>query len=517
MGMGRLAAATLAGALFWVGCTGDGTSRSDPGGTHSSGGPGSGTTDGSATGATGTGTTSSSSSSGSGTTGAGTTGSVSSSGGTTASSAVTLHASAKPGPASGWQVLGSASGGPTMAHDVSADAAGNLWVAGGKEGLFLLPAGATTFRRFGLADGLHPYGFPPTGSVTQPDLDVISVAGGEAGQAYVGYRGVDGCEDEWDIHASNPDPNIYKSGDVDHVWLSGQGLGVAHYDIFTGPGVVASEPRGREKLCSVYRIVYDGAHGNVWIGANHGYAWLNPSYRGTPAYNGQDDSQVLREHAHPAISGYLTDSAPPADDFLLTGGYYGLAVAPGGDLWVGGIYRSYHCVGGNGGTGFWGCEADDNANKHHQLDIWPDAQPADAYPHQRVDDYITGFAPLADGTVWASARNRTDDWTTQQATGLGLAHLGPDGTVLGYLSEALLSPHLNALHTDPTDGTLWIGSEQGVMRFDPASGTMFQFGADALGSLATDVVTNIQVDTSGGGRRVLVSFYSGSIAIYSGN
>ena len=56
------------------------------------------------------------------------------------------------------------------------------------------------------------------------------------------------------------------------------------------------EPRGREKLCSIFRIAYDGPHHNVWVGANHGYAWLNPSYQGSPAYAGDDYDTVEAQY-----------------------------------------------------------------------------------------------------------------------------------------------------------------------------------------------------------------------------
>ena len=58
-----------------------------------------------------------------------------------------------------WTFLGPQHGGPHDVFQVSADQGGNIWVAGGSDGLFLLRAGATRFERFTLADGLHPYGY----------------------------------------------------------------------------------------------------------------------------------------------------------------------------------------------------------------------------------------------------------------------------------------------------------------------------------------------------------------------
>ena len=397
-------------------------------------------------------------------------------------------------------------------NDVTADQGGNIWVAGGGQGLYLLRSGSTQFQQFNLGNGLHPWAYPASGGV----LDALSVAGGAAGNVYVGYNGQGDCEDEWDANEANPDPDIYKSGDADHVWLSGSGIQVAHYDIFTGVGQVDIEPRGREKLCTVYRMVYDAAHGNVWAGANHGVAWLDPSYTGNPPYAGDDvtNGYGLREHFHPALNGYLTDDAPVQDDFLLTGGYYGMALEPNGDVWVGGIFRSYRCAGGSNAMNFWTCE-EQATQAPYQVDVWPDPEPTDARPSQRVDDYVSGMAVMPDGSVWVSARNHQDNPSQAQAMGVGLAHLDGTGKVLGYLTDGMLSTHLTAVAADP-NGTLWVGSEQGLMRYNPGAGVVYQFGTDAVGGRAGDSISNIQVDTHSNPRRVLVGFQSGAVGIYTG-
>src|SRR5437870_1371317 len=94
---------------------------------------------------------------------------------------------------------------------------------------------------------------------TDAGMDAGTDGGTDAGPDGGGYGGKAGCEDEWDRLGDNhagTDPSIYKSGDADRVVLNGGGINVAHYDIFSGPGIVSSEQAGREKLCSVYRIVW---------------------------------------------------------------------------------------------------------------------------------------------------------------------------------------------------------------------------------------------------------------------
>src|SRR5207253_1384261 len=104
-------------------------------------------------------------------------------------------------------------------------------------------------KGMGVADGTPADPHPSLAATP-----VISVAGGPAGTVFVGYQGKDHCEDAWvgdeGTDASKwGDPSVYKSGDADRVTLSGNGISVVHYDIFSGPGMVEKEIKGREKLC----------------------------------------------------------------------------------------------------------------------------------------------------------------------------------------------------------------------------------------------------------------------------
>src|SRR5262249_38489200 len=121
---------------------------------------------------------------------------------------------------------------------------------------------------------------------------------------------------------------------------------------FSGPGVVPNEMAGREKLCSVYRIVWQrgsvdprgqpGNHGYVWFGANHGFALGYADYAGSPGCNGQLGCSGLLEHVHPAINDVKTR--------FITDLYYGIAIdtvphvdKAGNtffDVWFGGMART---------------------------------------------------------------------------------------------------------------------------------------------------------------------------------
>ncbi len=407
-----------------------------------------------------------------------------------------------------WTFYGTANGGPIVVKGVSADQGGNLWVAGAEEGLFLLRPDSDTFERFTMDDGLRPYGYPRAnqGTITKKYLNVLSVAGGPAGTVFVGYAGMPpgpseyGCEDNWD--GPNPDPNIYKSGDADKVTLAGDGIRVVHYDISSGEGVVAGEPRGREKVCDVYRILYDPRTSSLWFGGNHAYAWGDPSYAGNPTCFGQLGCSGVMEHAHPLLNGYNreADASPSA----LTNYYYGLAIEPSGELWIGGMFRSQHCASGNRGSGFWTCESQALSPSAH-IDWWPDAVQSYSRPSGRTDDLVSDMDVGADGSLWISSFTN------------GIAHRLPGGGV-DFISGGLVDPlHAYSIEVDPLDGSVWVGAGQGGLT-RIKGGQFIAYGVSVFGArLALGHVPDIQVDTSGGRRRILVAFQAGAIGVYEGD
>lgn len=369
----------------------------------------------------------------------------------------------------GWQFYGPQHGGPRNVYGVSADGAGNLWVAGGAEGLFLLEPGASQFRRFTVADGLTGYA-SPSGTVDQP---VLSVAGGPSGTVFVGYRGVHGGADE------NDPPEMVKSGDADRVVWDGTALRVTHFDLATPPGTDPHYPQGRDKIRDVFRIVYHPGSGDVWFGGNHGIAMWNGRLR------------KVDEHQHAAINGFTASGAYT----LLSGDWYGLALDPAGDVWLGGGHRLARLKFASEHRQFW-------AAVEPIHDVWPDAQPVDPRPEERTDDFIQDLAVMPDGTVWVGSIPN------------GLAHVTPSG--VRYVTSGMIERKVTALEADPTDGSLWVGHMWGgITRL--AGGTAMHYDYQALGiPLANGTVMDIQSDTRGGQRRILVAFSVGAIGIYTG-
>ncbi|MCI0573990.1 MAG: hypothetical protein L0Y66_24925 [Myxococcaceae bacterium] len=407
----------------------------------------------------------------------------------------------------GWSFFGRAQGAPADVYGITEDAGGNVWVAGGVEGLFLLRKGASAFERFTLADGLRPYGFMPDGSAPpgEPHLKVVSVAGGPPGTVFVGYAGKPHCE-------FSTDPSSFKSGDADRVMLTASGIAVVHYDISSGEGVVPGYT-SREKLCTIHRIAYDAKTNSVWFGANHGIARGNADFPGAPTCNGVLDCSGVEEHAHPAIRGLDGDGV----EVVLTDDYYGLSPASDGDVWIGGANRSarFRYMSNPGGpANFWHAQALVERPEFvaNRLDVWEDAWdethvPAPG-PDKRDDDLVSAMAAMPDGTVWVSSFA----W--------GLAQLDERGRVLRKLLGAPTERYLSSLGRDPTDDSVWAGHRYGGGLTRVSAGGLSRVGAE-LGELASHSVWDIQAGTAGGGRRMLVAFRAdghrtGAVGIYSG-
>ncbi len=432
--------------------------------------------------------------------------------------------------------------GPNQIWGASLDQGGNLWVAGGEEGLFLLRPGASSFQRFTMADGLRPYGYMATAGDPAGDkyLNVISVSGACVGyQGKAPSKGVLDCESNWD--GPSPDPSIYKSGDADKVTLTASGISVVHYDISSGPGLVGSEMRGREKLCNIVRIRYDAANDVVWFGGNHGFALGNPEYQGpancqwessnnppvppvqtspfTNEYGHYGCSGVL-EHVHPAINGYLENNTSSCCQYL-TENYYGISVDPvTNDVWFGGLIRTTKFHYATVGRDYYQAESltEDAPYISNRIDVWPDEveEPNYPMPDQRKDDSISGAAAMADGSVWESSFL----W--------GLAHIDASGNVIGYESETdgLVSNKLSSIATDPSDQSVWTGANfgGGLSRLSGQTFTQYDhkvFGWDIAGEGVIDIQPFSPPVSTGGSRLMVVSFMgdntnAGVVGVYSG-
>ena len=437
-----------------------------------------------------------------------------------------------PAPA-GWQYLTAQNNfGPHEIYAVTTDGIGNVWVAAGRDGLFLAQLDTKTsqyayVKQFTLADGLTGYddGCPssPGNPSTVHPLPVISVTGGPANTVFVGYHGLDehkslglaGCEEAWEIYTGAPYHYVYdakhkyiwKSGDADRVVYnptSGK-IAAVHYDISSGPGIVSAEPQGREKICSILRMAYDLKTNSIWFGGNHGMA------RG----DATSTPPVIVEHSHPAINGYTSEDITQHPAYL-TDAYYGMSVLPNGDLWFGGANRSALFTPRTTGVvcadDFFNCDDHVNAEGNiNKLDFWPDAQAEYAPPSKLTEDNVSDMAAYPDGSVWASSLTN------------GLIHWVPGGTPLRLNTVTDVDPkgRASALERDASDESLWVGFAQGglVRLQGPDKSVRTAYGANVFtAQLAQGAVSDIQSDTFQGKRRLLAALQSSPplVAIYTG-
>ena len=471
----------------------------------------------------------------------------------------------------GWDFYGPQNGGPQDVRDVAMEEGGNLWVAGGSEGLFLMRADSSgklsgRFEKFGIADGLHPYGWlngeaaqgmgvqNGTPADPHPTLDatpVISVAGGPAGTVFVGYQGKDGCEDAWHGDQWTPpsrwgDPSIYKSGDADRVTLTANGISVVHYDIFSGPGVVDAEIKGREKICSVKRLGWDKATGQIWFGGNHGFAVGKADAANATTCNGQPACSPVIEHSHPAISGcslnydYATGSCPSDKTQWVTDNYFGVGVDPSThDVWVGGTNRTtlFRSATLGGFQNAADAQTELPAAKGgmaFRWDLWPDQVPeydprrsdpiVYVMPLQRstpgagkvdwaLDDAVSGIVAPGDGTAWVSSFAH------------GLIRIDSNGNRLADATASLTSRFVTSIALDPRDSSLWASIDWGfggVSRVSSSGARVAAYGKETFGDLLWAApVVSVRAGGSGAARSMAVGFranggYAGAVAIYKG-
>ncbi|HZI13434.1 MAG TPA: hypothetical protein VE153_23845 [Myxococcus sp.] len=458
-----------------------------------------------------------------------------------------------PPDARGWRFLGTEHGGPREVLGVTQDEGGNIWVAGGEDGLCLLRPNASTFKCFTLADGLKPWA-PWKGKDPAPEkryLKVIAVTGGPAGTVWVGYQGQPHCESEfYKAPGQFEDPAIFKSGDADRVELNEDGtLRVQHYDIHSPAHSVPGYGH-REKLCTVNRIVWDKQRDALWFASNHGLAWGEPGYQGAEECSGPEVRAAnawvyihkdaagnetgretrqrckfgVMEHVHPAIA--MSDDA--SEDSRLAGDVWGVAVRPDGDVWMGthirtSRFRIMTNEAGHVGTGGpWKFEmarkqTEEKKYRANRIDVWPDAVAEPQIPtrEQRKDDLVSDLVLMPDGTVWLSSFA----W--------GLAKMNDAGAVTAHHLAGDSDRFVSALERDPLDGSLWIGHRwgRGLMRMH-AEGEFVSHNA-VLGRLAGHPIWDIQGVGTGEDRKVLVAFsayrdatgaivYPGVIGIYTG-
>ena len=344
-----------------------------------------------------------------------------------------------PRPVADLTVYGSGQGLTGDVIDAGPDAAQNMWVVT-PDSLYVQQAGKTTFQRFTAADGLHiqsfidPSGKPATTNIT-------ALAGGRAGEVFVGYFGYE-SDDRW---ADFGDPRR-ALGQADRVTLNGDGtLQILRYKFQCDNIPRCWENRSVRRMVFAHQGI---AEGHLFIGGDHGVIHV---YHDT-----------FGDHVHVETIWLLANGG----NVLKIGEEYGLAVLPSGDLLTASGY----------GVGVQSWNPAPKAWVNESF-VWAFTThgPAEPYNNGKHDLLVPegyrednrGAAVTPDGTAWwVSLRTGLSSYNPVTAGGnFDLIHTWdniPRLPTSGLLDVA----------SDP-DGTLWIVDNNGrLLRFDPSTSTV---------------------------------------------
>jgi hypothetical protein len=377
---------------------------------------------------------------------------------------------------------------------LTTDEAQNRWAAT-PQALYLLRPGESTFRRYGVAEGLHLDGNPvyycddhPMASGSEHCGGAVStgsghaitrIVGGAPGEVFVGYSGDDG---DGTIQCAPKDVTLQDagadycdgarhSGKLDRVRVGADGtIAVDRMDL-------AANHQGGNFWHdrTVQSLAFDHfvhAH-TLYVGTNHGVTLIFPDRYRAPAPGEWYDnaySEWMGDHLHARVCD--PGPCPAVEGPQRMGDWAGLDVNGHGDVWHAGRWTAglitwtanpLDWVGRNGG-----------AFALAFGDPYPVAPDADGFTNEPVfrvaregdSPHLTGVAVCPDGRVWFSSSgpsSGTGDtvavWNGHSfksfgATSLGLGESGvrdvvclPDGRVVlgGY--------HTGAVIYDPAKGT----------------------------------------------------------------
>ena len=424
-------------------------------------------------------------------------------------------------------------------HDVSADEAGNVYVAA-RQAVFAKTRGDTAFKRFdatnaGLSETCYfdDAAFDDLSlvdkylNVVAPTIPIrmcpaISVAGSSAGKAVVGYRGA-GTDQDKDALSCPAGGGFCTSwalfsGGADVVTFDGTNLSRERRVLVAGPPGTVCESHdaagyclsmgwgdgvylmGRLKTRQVERIAinrkagrgqYDaimgGTHGafTVLVANPQARGWRDEEFTQNPVAKLQPkwaDAKYVFEHQHPAF-----DPNDPTGA-IHTGETFAIAVDPRSGLpWFSNDWRTTNM------PGYVKMAIPYNDPRVYEP-YWGDMTAAATAFISFFDagyyDAVQSMSFCDDGTLWVGSLH-----------GLARATVDPNsGSLLGVQQFRLPAPFdgpITAVACDPSDGSVWIGPQDGgIVRLK--SGT-FTSGSNLLPGTAPEFATkatvrNIQID-----------------------
>jgi hypothetical protein len=395
------------------------------------------------------------------------------------------------------QVFGAAEGiGESPVVGASTDEAQNLWVAT-HTALYLLRPGETTFRRYGSRDGLHLMDNPAsiredycgstavvTGAAAEPGISTI--VGGADGEVFVGYFGAS------EMVGDCTDPAFARhSGKIDRVRLRpDDSLEVTRFDLASvGFGMNFWHNR------SVYRLVYDHVHHphTLYAGANHGVDLILPDRYRDPRpgeWSGSPLVEWLGDHLHPHVCYHAACPLDTEGDQRM-GDWYGLAIAPDGDLWTAGRYAAgkirwdplgpYHWEHDRGGA---------EAFSEAFGDPYPGNPPVFQPPLEGDPVSLTAVAVSPDETVWFGNKRFFGE---DQNYGIASFRRGQGFTYHSPFEVGMSELDVQDIVALPDGRLVFAGPTTGLVVHDPATGRHQAIRAGQ--GIPDDRVTRLELDT----------------------
>ncbi len=425
---------------------------------------------------------------------------------------------------------------PPDVRDVSADEAGNVYVAAVTE-VLAKKRDDRDFRAFDPAAAGITRNCDAAKTAACP---LVSIAGAAPGVAVVGLQGIgtDGDSDpDWQLDSGGADVLAFDGATVRrtrHVEIAGapHQMCMDHSAPPCSTGDATYE-KGRRKVRQVLRIAVDHAkgrlqYGDVWFAGTHGTFSLlvaNAAQRGWndltsqfSGFPGIEDRQFVWEHDHPAMYEPATIGGVKQWAFL-TGQSTAIAIDPTtGDPWASNETRTARKIGYGAVPNGWDVPLwppyDATDDRRSYLDVWPDAITANVADYDAMDpahvDMVSSLSFCDDGTLWIASLLH------------GLARRAPNGS-LSYVSlPGGLGNSASAVACDPSDGSVWVGFGWGGFGRLRADGSWWLPGASAPRFALQAPVGNIQIDRWASPRIVYVAHVAsrlgpGGVTAYQGD
>jgi hypothetical protein len=399
---------------------------------------------------------------------------------------------------------------------VSTDEAQNLWVAT-NTALYLMRPDTGTFRRYSSADGLHLMDNPDqiredycdstaivNGAAYPPGISTI--VGGAADEVFVGYYGAD----EMNGDCTDP-PEARHSGKIDRVRVEADGtLDVARFDLASaGFGMQYWHNR------TIRRLLYDHfIHPHtLYAGANHGVSLILPDRYRPPdpgEWPGFPILEYMGDHLHAAVC--FHEACPiGSEGNQRMGDWFGLAIAPDGDLWTAGRWAAGKIRWDPLGPLHWVHRSGADAFSEAFGDPYPGNQPVFFPPLEGDPVTLSAVAVTPDDTVWFGNRIVYGPDSGERNYGIASFRSGHGFTYYWPTDVGMSEVDVQDIVALPDGRLVFAGPNTGLVFYDPATKESVPMRAGQ--GIPDDRVTQLELDTMVDPPALHVSTFGGAAVI----